>query len=240
VTKDLQITRILHLSDGITFDAGPEHWGLARFSASVGEWTAFVPDGLEPVIDPSAALSRILSTMQEPSSGAVELFSKHVYRLNFSARQRMRAEIGFVHGYGGLLSNRTIAENISLPVSVHGHLSEDEEIALVHFTLRTFGLEKVAKSRPHEVDGATRWNVCLARALVLRPSWLVLEGIGNWEMDRGQSIAWKALMDRRHTSPIATAVCLPRQNPGFETWFEKQGGRIVRYDRVLKPTDRRH
>jgi predicted ABC-type transport system involved in lysophospholipase L1 biosynthesis ATPase subunit len=239
VTEVLQIARILHISDGITFDAGPDHWGLSRFSAHVGDWTAFVPDGPEPAVDPSVSLSRILSTMLKPSSGAVELFSKHVYRLDYGARQRMRREIGFVHGYGGLLSNRTIAENIALPVSVHGHLSEEEEFDLVHYTLRTFGLEKVAANKPHEVDGATRWNVCLARALVLRPSWLVLEGIGNWEMDRGQSTAWKALMDRRHTSPIATAVCLPRQNPGFETWFEKQGGKIVRYDRVLKPSDRR-
>jgi predicted ABC-type transport system involved in lysophospholipase L1 biosynthesis ATPase subunit len=239
VTESDKTERILHLSDGISFNAGPDRWGLSRFTASAGEWTAFAPNGPEPVVDPSVSLSRILSTMLEPESGAVELFSQHVYRLDYGVRQRMRAKIGFVHGYGGLLSNRTIAENLALPVSVHGHLSEDEEIDLVQYTLHTFGLEKVSKSRPHEVDGATRWNVCLARALVLRPAWLVLEGIGNWEMDRGQSISWKALMDRRHTSAMATAVCLPRQNPGFETWFEKLGGRIVRYDRVQKPSDRR-
>jgi hypothetical protein len=66
-----------------------------------------------------------------------------------------------------------------------------------------------------------------------------MEGIGNWEMDRGRSTAWKALMDRRHTSGMAVAVCLPRQNPGFETWFEKHGGTIVRYGRIHKPSERR-
>ena len=75
--------------------------------------------------------------------------------------------------------------------------------------------------------------------MVLRPYWLVLEGIGNWEMDRGRSTSWKCLMDRRHTSRMATAICLPRQNPGFESWFEKHGGRIVRYSRVEADEERR-
>jgi ABC-type ATPase involved in cell division len=151
----------------------------------------------------------------------------------------MRAKIGFVHGYGGLLSNRTVRENITLPVSVHGRLSAKEEMVQVSHIIKTFGLIKVQDMKPHEVDGGTRWNVCLARAMVLRPKWLVLEGIGNWEMDRGQSTSWKALMDRRHTSSMAVAICLPRRNPGFEAWFEKHGGKIVRYHLTEDPPEQR-
>jgi ABC-type ATPase involved in cell division len=238
--QEAKFDRILYLSDGVVFDAEPDRWILPPLSARVAEWTAFVPDGPEPSVDPSVPLSRIFVTMASPELGTVELFGKNVYRLSYGDRLRMRSRIGFVHGYGGLLSNRTVLENIALPVSVHGGLTAEEENDLVQYTLRTFGLEKTADQKPHEVDGGTRWNVCLARALVLRPDWLVMEGIGNWEMDRGQSTAWKALMDRRHTSSMATAICLPRQNPGFETWFEKHGGRIVRYRRIPKPSDRRY
>ena len=232
--------RILYLPDGVVFDAGPDRWAIPNMDVAEAEWLALVPDGPEPVVDPSVTLSRILATMADPHAGTVELFGNNVYRLDYGARQRLRARIGFVHGYGGLLSSRTIAENIALPVSVHGHLSEADEIDLVRYTVRTFGLEKTADNKPHEVDGGTRWNVCLARALVLRPQWLVMEGLGNWEMDRGRSTAWKALMDRRHTSDMSTVVCMSRQNPGFETWFEKHGGHIVRYERAPKPSDRRY
>ncbi len=231
---------ILYLPDGIIFDAGPDRWAVPPLNVTSASWFALVPDGPEPTVDPSVTLSRILVTMTEPVAGTVELFGNNVYRQEYGARQRMRARIGFVHGYGGLLSNRTIAENIALPVSVHGGLSAAEEDDLVRYTVRTFGLEKAADAKPHEVDGGTRWNVCLARALVLRPEWLVMEGLGNWEMDRGRSTSWKALMDRRHTSPMSTALCLSRQNPGFESWFEKHGGRILRYERFSKPSDRRN
>ena len=223
---------VFHLPDGISFYAGPDGWVVPPMKLLQASWTALIPDGVEPVVDPSVNLSRIVATMLEPLLGTVELLERNVYRLEYKERLRMRAKIGFVHGYGGLLANRTILENIALPVSVHGNMSLDEEESLVNHIIRSFGLEKVAHMRPHEVDGGTRWSVCLARAMVLRPRWLVLEGIGNWEMDRGQSTAWKAFMDRRHTSRMATAICLPRQNPGFEAWFEKHGGVLMRYNRM--------
>lgn len=226
---------VFYLPDGISFVAGPDSWVIPPMKLPQASWTALIPDGLEPVVDPSVNLSRIVATMLEPLIGTVVLLKKNVYRLEYRQRLRMRAKIGFVHGYGGLLSNRTIMENIALPVSVHGNMSLPEEESLLTHIIRSFGLKKVAHMRPHEVDGGTRWNVCLARSMVLRPRWLVLEGIGNWEMDRGQSTAWKALMDRRHTSRMATMFCLPRQNPGFEAWFEKHGGMLMRYDRMESP-----
>ena len=231
--------RILYLPDGITFTSGPDMWTVPHLKLMRRSWTALIPAGIEPVVDPAVNLSRVLATMLEPTRGTVELLNQNVYRLEYGIRQRMRARLGFVHGYGGLLSNRTIRENIELPVSVHGKLSATEEAKEVSHIVRTFGLSKVEQLKPHEVDGATRWNVCLARALVLRPQWLVLEGIGNWEMDRGQSTSWKALMDRRHTSDMAVAICLPRRNPGFETWFEKLGGSLVQYHLSETPPDQR-
>lgn len=231
--------RVLYLADGITFNSGPDKWSVPPIKLMSASWTALVPSGTEPVVDPAVNLSRVLATMLEPERGTVELMEKNVYRLEYGIRQRLRAKIGFVHGYGGLLSNRSIRENIALPVSVHGKMSEAEENDEVTYTLNRFGLQKVAHMLPHEVDGGTRWNVCLARALVLRPQWLVLEGIGNWEMDRGQSTSWKALMDRRHTSDMAVAICLPRRNPGFETWFEKLSGRLIQYHLSPVPQKKR-
>ncbi len=228
---------VLYLPDGFSFTAGPDMWTVPPMKLEQASWTALIPFGAEPVVDPVVNLSRVMATLLEPLFGTVVLLDKNVYRLEYGERQRMRAKIGFVHGYGGLLSNRTIRENIALPVSVHGQMSLAEEASLVAHIIRSFGLEKVADMKPHEVDGSTRWNVCLARAMVLRPRWLVLEGLGNWEMDRGQSTAWKALMDRRHTSRMATAICLPRQNPGFEAWFEKHGGVLMWYSRMAHPPE---
>jgi peptide/nickel transport system ATP-binding protein len=223
---------VLRLTDGLHFRAGPFTWGVEPLRVEAGRWVALVPGREEPVVDPAGMLARILATLSEPERGCVELLGQDVYRLEYMPKQSLRARIGFVQGYGGLLSNRTLRENIALPLSVHGGLDHDEEEARIEDTVRRFALGAVAGVRPHEVDGATRWRACVARALVLSPGWLVLEGIGDWEMDRGRGVAWTNIDDYRRRGDSAAAICLSRQNPEFEAWFREQGGQVVRYERV--------
>ncbi len=223
---------VLKLTDGLRFEAGSELWSLDPLKVFQGTWVALVPGGEDPIVDPSGFLAWVLATMVEPVRGNVELFGEDVYRLDYAMRQRLRARIGFVHGYGGLISNRTVRENVALPVSVHGRLSARDEDTLVAERLDRLALSKVADLQPHEMDGATRWRACLARALVLDPEWLVLEGHGNWEMDRGRGKGWTYLIEKQRGGNMATTICLPRQNPEFEAWFSEHGGVTVRYTRI--------
>ena len=224
---------VLKLTDGMWFDAGPDRWFAPPLKVVRGRWIALVPEVAEPVVDPSGPLAWILATMQGPVRGTMELFGSDVYRLEASARQRLRANIGFVHGYGGLLSALTVRENIALPVSVHRRLSPADEAAVVEKHLQRFALEKVADLRSHEMDGSTRWRACLARALVLDPEWLILEGIGNWEMDRGRSTDWKRIVETQQQGATAIAVCLARRNPAFEAWFEDHGGSVLSLEKLV-------
>ena len=227
-----QQTEVLKLMDGLRFSAGPDYWTLEPLKLSAGAWMAMTPGGDEPVVDPSGKLAFILATMAEPIRGNVALFGQDVYRLDYSDRLRLRARIGFVHGYGGLISNLTVRENIALPVSVHGKMTTADKVARADQILKRFALEKVANLQPHRMDGATRWRACLARALVLEPEWLVLEGLGNWEMDRGRSKGWTCLLEQQSKGRMATAICLPRQNPEFESWFKELNGEVVCYTRL--------
>jgi predicted ABC-type transport system involved in lysophospholipase L1 biosynthesis ATPase subunit len=228
---DVPARNVLRLTDGLWFDAGPESWQLEPLRLDTGEWAALVPAGEEPVFDPSGALARILTTLKPPLRGVVELLDKNVYQLEYRDQLRLRSRLGFVQGYGGLLSNRTLRDNVTLPVSVHGKLRWADEAALVNQVLGSFALDKVADLRPHEVDGATRWRTCAARALVLGPAWLVLEGIGDWEVDRGRGVVWTRFRQYLERRSSAAAICLSRQNPAFEAWFEEHGGKLVHYNR---------
>jgi ABC-type ATPase involved in cell division len=231
MNADRDTATILKLTDGLWFTAGPDLWVVPSLKVASGSWIALVPDDLEPTVDPSGPLAWTLATMQEPVRGTVELFGNNVYGLDYNTRQRIRARIGFVHGYGGLLSDSTVRENIALPVSVHRRLSAAEEAGLVQKMLRRLALEKVADLRPHEMDGSTRWRACLARALVLDPQWVILEGIGNWEMDRGRGTDWQCILETQRKGASAIVICLARQNPEFEAWFEEHDGRIVRFEK---------
>jgi predicted ABC-type transport system involved in lysophospholipase L1 biosynthesis ATPase subunit len=231
---------ILRLLDGLQFNSGPDTWSIAPTKIEAGSWAALVPRGVEPSVDPSSSLARILATMAEPNRGTVEILGEDVYRLNQRELRNFRPRLGFVHGYGRLLSSRTIHDNVALPVSVHGGLNPEDEAALLRKVLRTFGLARVSRLFPHQVDGATRWRACLARALVLEPNWLVLEGLGDWEMDRGRGTGWtniRRLQESR--ANFSTVVCLPRSNPGFEEWFQAQGGIVLSFERVADSAPRR-
>ena len=222
---------VCKITDGLRFVAGPESWWLDPLTVPRGGWVALVPDGADPAVDPAGNLARVLASLLPPLVGTVEILGRNLYRLPYREVQRLRARFGFVQGYGGLLSNRTIRENIALPLSVHGGLSvEDEERRLDEFLAR-FSLVPVANLKPHDMDGATRWRACVVRSLVLDPDWLVLEGIGDWEMDRGSGASWRGIVDYHRRGIGAAAVCLSRRNPEFESWFVEQGGVVLKYSK---------
>ncbi len=219
---------ILRLTDGIRFRAGPQVWRVEPLRVYPGQWVALVPDG-DQVVDTAGPLARCLASLSEPMRGSVEILEKDIYRLPYREVQRMRAHLGFVQGYGGLLSSRTIRENIALPLSVHGGLSVEDERQRVQAYLDAFALSQVAELQPHDMDGATRWRACLARSVILSPRWVVIEGIGDWEMDRGRGVAWGRFREYKKRGTNAGAICLSRQNPEFEAWFHSEGGSVVRY-----------
>jgi predicted ABC-type transport system involved in lysophospholipase L1 biosynthesis ATPase subunit len=220
---------ILRLTDGLWFEGGPHAWALPPLRLGPGDWAALAPAGDDLVVDPSGPLARTLATLAPPSRGTVELLGRDVYKIPYPELQRLRARLGYVQGYGGLLSNRTLRENIALPVSVHGRRSFAEEEAYIDHMIESFTLASLAHLRPSDVDGATRWRTCVARALVLEPSLVVLEGIGDWEMDRGRGVTWSRLRECREKRTSAAVICLARQNPAFEAWFQGEGGITVAY-----------
>lgn len=221
---------IARLTDGIWFRSGEDRWALPPLRLGPGEWAALVPAGdAAPVVDPAGPLARTLVTLSPPARGALELLGRDVYGMPYPELQRLRARLGFVQGYGGLLSNRTLRENIALPLSVHGGRSFDEEQEVVDRMIDAYALRPVADLRPSDVDGATRWRTCVARALVLDPAWIVLEGLGDWELDRGRGVVWSHLRAQKERGESAAVICLSRQNPAFEAWFREEGGITVRF-----------
>ncbi len=109
---------VLELTDGITFVVGDDTWAIEPMKVGLNSWIALVPEGPMPVPNPAGPLSWILATMEEPSKGTVELLGHNIYRLAYGVRQRLRSRVGYVHGYGGLLSNRTVAVNVALPLNI--------------------------------------------------------------------------------------------------------------------------
>jgi ABC-type arginine transport system ATPase subunit len=220
---------ILKLPSGVSFLAGGHQFGIEPVALHAGDWVVLSPDREDHAADEGFAAARVLATLAAPQDGTIELFGTPTQKLDYMDLLHLRARLGFVPGHGGLLANRSLRENIALPISVHGKVTHEQENAQVDEILARFDLADVSALRPHQVEGPTRFRTCVARALALSPAWLVIEGIGAFEADTAESTTWRELMGYRARGDNAAVFCLGRRRPLFEDWFAAQGGRIMRY-----------
>jgi predicted ABC-type transport system involved in lysophospholipase L1 biosynthesis ATPase subunit len=223
---------VLRLRGGIDVVAGTTTWRLGPLELGAGEWVVLSPAAAPDGADPAPSLVRTLGTVAQPVAGTVEILGRDPASLPYLELQRLRARLGYVQATGGLLSNRTVRENIALPVLVHAGLAEDAQDELLDATLAHFELAAVAARRPHELDVAVQWRVKVARALVLAPALIVLEGAGAWAHDAGRGVGWSRLLAFRAEGRPAAAVCLGQPDAAFQGWFEGLGGRVVPYRAV--------
>ncbi|MBN2801789.1 MAG: ATP-binding cassette domain-containing protein [Deltaproteobacteria bacterium] len=218
---------ILKLDAGLRILSGHTTYDIPQIALERGKWISLIPVNADLAADPSGILSRTVASLKAPVKGSVSIFDVDVYNAGYQDVQRLRSKIGFVQGYGGLLSNKTVRENLELPVSVHGGLSQSGQNKIVNEQLEKFELVSVKKEKPHFLDGFTKWRICLARALILKPKFVVLEGIGDWNVDGGNGLAWKQIEEYHNMGDNAICICPARRNKAFEKWFKEKGGTVI-------------
>lgn len=197
---------------GLVCDAGRLRLRIPAFAAQAGTIAVYEPQLVQSEVDVASAVGRVLATVAFPVAGTLQLFGEPVAARTYVELLRMRQRLGLVQGRGGLLSNRTLRDNIALPIATHGKLGVGAEAARVQELLAEFHLQSVGGLRPHEVDGTARFRACAARAVALEPAWLVVEGVGDFEASRGLSPTWRSLAGRATAGTCALAVCLSRPN----------------------------
>ena len=81
----------------------------------------------------------------------------------------------FVFQDAALLPWRTVQKNAELLMELEDGFSKQERISRVSSALQQVGLSGFEKSYPHQLSGGMKMRLSLARALVLRPDYLLLD-----------------------------------------------------------------
>ncbi|HXB62426.1 MAG TPA: ATP-binding cassette domain-containing protein [Acidobacteriaceae bacterium] len=147
--------------DGVSFDiARGETLGLVGESGS-GKST----------------VARMILRLIEPTSGSVHFDGEDVLRAGTQKLRhlRRRMQIVFQDPYAALNPRMTVREIVGEPFAIHEPNAPDRNTRVAGL-LREVGLDDSALSRyPHEFSGGQRQRINIARALALRPEFLVLD-----------------------------------------------------------------
>jgi cell division transport system ATP-binding protein len=131
-----------------------------------------------------STLLRLIFCDEPATSGQLLLFGKNVAKIRASAVPFVRRNIGVVFQDFKLLAQRTVAENVALPLEVRA-LPNREIRRRVRALLRSVGLEHRADRFPPSLSGGEQQRVAVARALAADPALLLAdEPTGNLDPDR--------------------------------------------------------
>ena len=108
--------------------------------------------------------------------GSYLINGKRVDNMSFKEFDLYRPSIGHSFESGGLLNNRTIFENLTLPIEYHNFIPKNEINDYVDKFLCHFHLEDSKNIRPAFVSSGVRKVVNLIRAFLLRPEFIILDG----------------------------------------------------------------
>ncbi len=171
-----------------------------------------------------STLLKLIFCEEDATSGQLLLFGKNVAKIRPGAIPFVRRHIGVVFQDFKLLPQRTVAENVALPLEVRD-LGDREIRRRVKALLRSVGLEHRADKFPPSLSGGEQQRVAVARALAADPALLLAdEPTGNLDPDRTVEV-----MDLLHAANArGTTVVVATHD---RTLLERYKRRVVALDR---------
>jgi phospholipid/cholesterol/gamma-HCH transport system ATP-binding protein len=122
----------------------------------------------------SVAIKHIVGLLQ-PDSGTVTVDGLDVPTLKRSELYELRAKIGYVFQFAALFDSLSVRENVAMGLRKRGITGAAELDKRVTEALELVDLPDVQHKFPAELSGGMRKRVGIARAIALRPKYLLYD-----------------------------------------------------------------
>lgn len=174
-----------------------------------------------------STLLRLIGLLERASRGQVWVNGRNLNKLSTQRVPYHRREVGMIFQDHRLLHDRTVFDNVALPLVVAG-MGHQEIQRRVRAALDKVGLLGRERSHPISLSGGEQQRVGIARALVSRPPVLLAdEPTGNLDPELSREIMELFLQFNRVgvTILIATHDVALVESLGQRT-IQLRGGRI--------------
>lgn len=175
-----------------------------------------------------------------PTEGTITIGDIDVVKLPGKKVRQLRRNVGVIFQDLKLLHDRTVGENVMLPLQFSG-VSEKDAKERAHEVLKSVGLMSAFSKFPQQLSGGERQRVAIARALVFDPEVILAdEPTGNLDIDTSMQIL--QLLDE--INKTGTTIFMATHNDRIIDTTKKrvivlEGGRL-KEDRRKKGEDKKH
>ncbi|TAM98628.1 MAG: cell division ATP-binding protein FtsE [Rhodanobacteraceae bacterium] len=133
-------------------------------------------------------LLRLIALIERPTGGAIEVHGRNLARVRHREIPRLRRDIGMVFQDHRLLLERSVADNVALPLVIAG-IPREERDKRVRGALEKVGLDGRGKNAPTGLSTGEQQRVGIARAIIARPALIIAdEPTGNLDPQLSEEI----------------------------------------------------
>ena len=126
-----------------------------------------------------STLLKLMSLMEKPTSGSIQINGKELSTIKYQEIPYVRRGIGMIFQNHNLLMDRTVFDNVALPLIIEGY-SHKETCKRVEAALDKVHLSHKLRCFPNMLSGGEQQRVGIARAIVNKPPVLLAdEPTGN-------------------------------------------------------------
>ena len=190
----------------IRFEGLAKRFGERRV---LEDFSLTIPEGQTTVLmgysgtGKSVVLKHIVGLL-EPDAGRVEVDGLVVHELDYDELMQLRGRIGYVFQFAALFDSLTVTENVSLGLR-RQRLDREVIAERVAESLRLVELSDAGDRMPAELSGGMRKRVGIARAIALRPRYILYDE-PTTGLDPVTTAAMNDLMIRARRELGATSV----------------------------------
>ena len=126
-----------------------------------------------------STLLKLISLMEKPSTGSIKIDGTELSTISYGQIPYVRRGIGMIFQNHNLLMDRTVFDNVALPLIIEGY-SQKEITKRVELAIEKVHLSHKLRCLPNMLSGGEQQRVGIARAIVTKPPILLAdEPTGN-------------------------------------------------------------